>query len=442
MPPLSIADADPVTEGGSAQFEVTLSAESQQVVTVSYATADGTAVADSDFAAVTGTLSFQPGDRTQTISVATLDDNDQESQEQFTVTLSGPGGATPSRDTGTGTIDDNDAPGTLPQLSIADASAEEGDTVRFTVTLTGNSDQDVTVDFQTGDVTARAGSDYNQNAGTLTFTPSDTTRTISVVTIEDGIREEDETFSVTLTNPAGATLTDDTATGTIEDDDDDTALPALSIADADPVTEGATAQFEVTLSAESQQVVTVAYATADGTAVEDADYTQTSGTLTFAAGETTRTIPVPTIDDDEQESEEHFTVTLSSPEGATLDDSSGQGTIPDNDGDGPALPQLSITDASADEGDAVRFRVVLTGDSDRAVTVDFDTDDGTALAGSDLPRYLRDAYLSGGHRDADDQRADARGRNRGSGRDLHGESERRGRRDHRRRQRTRNDQRQ
>ena len=382
LPALSIADADPVTEGDTAQFEVTLSAESQQVVTVSYATADGTAVADSDFAPVTGTLSFQPGDRTQTISVATLDDNDQESQEQFTVTLSGPGGATLSRDTGTGTIDDNDAPGTLPQLSIGDASAEEGDTVRFTVTLTGNRDQDVTVDFQTGDVTARARSDYNQNAGTLTFTPSDTTRTISVVTIEDGIREEDETFSVTLTNPEGATLADDTATGTIEDDDD-TALPALSIADADPVTEGATAQFEVTLSAESQQVVTVAYATADGTAVEDADYTQTSGTLTFAAGETTKTIPVPTIDDDEQESEEHFIVTLSSPEGATLDDSSGQGTITDNDGDGPALPQLSITDASAAEGGTVQFTVTLTGTSNQTVTVDFQTGDGTAKAGSD-----------------------------------------------------------
>ncbi len=384
LPALSIADAEPVTEGATAQFEVTLSAESQQVVTVAYATADGTAVEDSDYTQTSGTLTFAAGETTKTIPVPTIDDDEQESEEHFTVTLSRPEGATLDDSSGQGTITDDDGDGpALPQLSIADASAAEGDTVQFTVTLTGTSNQTVTVDFQTGDGTAKAGSDFTAASGTVTFTAGETAKSISVATLEDTIREEDETFSVTLTNPEGATLADDTATGTITDDDD-TALPALSIADAEPVTEGATAQFEVTLNAESQQVVTVAYATADGTAVEDFDYIQTSGTLTFAAGETTKTIPVPTIDDDEQESEEHFTVTLSRPEGATLDDSSGQGTITDDDGDGPALPQLSIADASAAEGDTVQFTVTLTGTSNQTVTVDFQTGDGTAKAGSDF----------------------------------------------------------
>ena len=443
LPALSIADADPgVTEGATAQFEVTLSAESQQVVTVAYATADGTAVEDSDYTQTSGTLTFAAGETTKTIPVPTIDDDEQESEEHFTVTLSSPEGATLDDSSGQGTITDNDGEGpALPQLSIADASAAEGDTVQFTVTLTGTSNQTVTVDFQTGDGTAKAGSDYTAASGTVTFTAGETTRSISVATLEDTIREEDETFSVTLTNPAGATLADDTATGTITDDD--TQLPALSIADAEPVTEGATAQFEVTLSAESQQVVTVAYATADGTAVEDSDYTQTSGTLTFAAGETTKTIPVPTIDDDEQESEEHFTVTLSSPEGATLDDSSGQGTITDDDGN-DTTPRLYIVDASADEGDAVRFRVVLTGDSDRAVTVDFETDDGTALAGSDYEETSGTLTFAVGTETQTisvPTHEDDSGARRG-GRDLHGEIERRGRGDDRRRQRTRNDQRQ
>ncbi len=378
LPALSIADADPVTEGGTAQFEVTLSAESQQAVTVAYATADGTAVEDADYTSATGTLTFQPGDRTQIISVSTLDDSEQEAQEQFTVTLSGPGGATLDRDTGTATVDDNDAPGDLPQLSIEGAAAEEGETVQFTVTLTGNSNQNVSVDFQTGDGTAGAGSDYDRNAGTLTFTPGDRTRTIAVTTLEDTFREEDETFSVTLTNPAGATLAVDTATGTITDDD--TGLPALSIADADPVTEGGTAQFEVTLSAESQQVVTVSYATADGTATEGSDYTAATATLRFQPGERTKTIPVTTLDDDEPESEEHFAVTLGNPTGATLDDSSGRGAITDDD---DTAPRLSIVDASAEEGETVGFTVVLTGSPGETVTVGFETADGTALAGSD-----------------------------------------------------------
>ena len=172
--------------------------------------------------------------------------------------------------------------------------------------------------------------------GVLRFEPGETAQTIEVATVDDGTQESTENFGVKLSNPNGATLSDadDTGTGTITDDDGTVSVPALSIADAAPVVEGVTSRFEVTLSPSSAQVVTVDYATADGTAVEVADYTAVTGVLRFEPGETAQTIEVATVDDGTQESTENFGVKLSNPNGATLSDAddTGTGTITDDDG--------------------------------------------------------------------------------------------------------------
>ena len=240
--------------------------------------------------------------------------------------------------------------------------------------------------YQTKNGTALAGSDYTETSETLTFTAGQTTKTILVATVDDDAQESDERFTVTLRNPDGATLDDHTGEGTIRDNDDDGGggrTPELSIADA-AVAEGGTAEFVVTLTPASEQTVTVNFETADGTAKAGSDYTETSGTLTFTAGQTTKTISVSTVDDDAQESDERFTVTLRNPDGATLDDHTGEGTIRDNDGGGGSLPTLSIGDAQAvPEGGTAKFRVTLSTESGEPVTVAYRTVDGTAVAGSD-----------------------------------------------------------
>ena len=119
LPELSIADATAVAEGEAAQFVVTLAPASGKQVTVSYATADGTAKASEDYtAASSATLTFAADETTKTVSVATTEDTRNEATEAFTMTLSGPTNATLKSDakTATGTINDDDA---LPQLSIA-----------------------------------------------------------------------------------------------------------------------------------------------------------------------------------------------------------------------------------------------------------------------------------------------------------------------------------
>ena len=419
-PELSIGSAS-VEEGNTARFEVRLAPPSEQTVTVAYATMNVTAEAGTDYTARSGTLTFSARQTMMTISVPTTDDTERESDEHFRVTLSNPSGATLNDATGEGTIFDNDGGPTMPELSIGDASVEEGGMARFEVRLAPSNDQTVTVAYSTTDGTAAAGTDYTAQSDTLTFPASQTavTMTISVQTTDDDEQESDERFMVILSSPSGATLNDDTGEGTIIDNDGDGGggngggngggggggggggngggngggggggggdgsrdvgeLPTLSTDDA-TVVEGDLAKFEVTLSEAATAVVMVDYSTVDGTAVARSDYTTTSGTLSFEQGEERKTILVPTVQDATAEETEVFTMQLSSPSGATVANGTGTGTITDDD----EPPMLTIDDAPpVDEGDAAAFVVRLSAASGLAVTVAYRTVDGTAEAGSD-----------------------------------------------------------
>ena len=401
-----------MTEGDEARFEVRLTPSSSRTVTVSYATMGDTATEDADYSAQSGMLTFAVGDTMMTISVPTADDTDQESDERFTVVLSGPSGAAVRDDTGEGTIIDNDDAGDagddgddgdgdgdngdgdgddggggagggdgdddrFPELSIADAAVDEGGRAGFVVSLSEAGDETVTVAYATADGTAAAGSDYTAASGTLRFEPGEMAKTVTVTTLDDETSESAETFTVELSAPSGAALADGTATGTITDDDE---APTLSIDDAAAVVEGEPAAFTVRLSAPSGVAVEASYATMDGTAAAGADYAAASGTLRFEPGETAKTVTVTTLDDDTPESEETFTVELSAPSVATLADGAATGNITDND----ALPTLSIDDAAAvSEGEPAAFTVRLSMPGTAEVTVSYRTVDGTAQAGLD-----------------------------------------------------------
>ena len=291
-------------------------------------------------------------------------------------------------------IDDD---GDLPSLSIEDATVEEGGNARFRVTLSKISEQSVTVGYQTQNDTAiagtnpNAGADYVSKSGTLTFSAGTSEQFIEVETHGDGLDEPDEAFTVTLSNPNRATLSKGTGTGTITDDDE----PTLSIEDATAVVEGGTAEFVVEMSIPSTQSVTVDYQTADGSARAGMDYTAASDTLTFEAGDTQKTIRVPTQDDATDELVETFTVTLRNPSGATVQSGSATGTINDND-----VVSLSIADATVVEGNTARFDVTLSPASARTVTVSYATADGTgsdrAEAGTDYEQTSSTLTFSAG----------------------------------------------
>ena len=216
-PALTIADANATEGDEEITFTVRLNVASSLAVTVDWATADGTATQGADYAETTGTLTFDALETEQTITVSLLDDALDEADETFTIALSNPSNATLDDAEAIGTITDNDA---APALTIADAQAAEGDReITFAVTLGAVSGLEVTVDWTTADGTAIAGSDYVAAEGSLTFAPGQTEATIAVVVFNDALDEGTETLTVALSNPTNATIANDTATGTITDDD-------------------------------------------------------------------------------------------------------------------------------------------------------------------------------------------------------------------------------
>jgi large repetitive protein len=331
---VSIGDVSSTEEGTgttSVTFTVALDRSSGKPISVTFASADGTATANEDYTPISGTLTFAPGTLTQTLTVDLLSDALDESDETFSVTLGNVVNATFADSAGAGTILDNDAP---PALSIDDASITEGTggdtTATVTVTLDAPSGRQVSVAYGTLDGTAIAGADYFATSGVLAFAPGEVTKTLTLVAVGDTLDEAAETLTISLSAPQQATIADGQGDATINDDDDP---PTISISSATLV-EGATnASFTVTLSGPSSFAVGVAYATSDGTATAGADYTATSGTLSFAPGTITQTIAIAMFDDTLSEADESFVVTLSAPSNASIATANGSaiGEIKDND---------------------------------------------------------------------------------------------------------------
>lgn len=355
LPGLSIGDAE-VTEGdaGTANltFTVTLSKAATTEVSVGYTTLNGSARSGEDFAQGVGTVTFAPGETRKSFTVQVLADRVSELTETLSVQLSGAKGATILDGTAIGTIRDNDvdpAPATPPSIAITDYSTTEGDAdlthMRIVLTLSKASAEPVTVRYRTEDVTATGGVDYEVLDGIVTFAPGETRQTIHAHINGDRLVEATESYRIRLSDPVGATIADGTGIVTIVNDDSAApALPSLAIADA-TIAEGNSGtkllNLTVTLSAAAAGPVTVAYGTANGTATAGSDYTARSGTLSFAAGETSKTIQVSIAGDTTPEGNEAFTVNLSNATGATIADGSAIATIT-NDDTAPAPSTSSL----------------------------------------------------------------------------------------------------
>ena len=236
-PYLSVEDAEAHEADRKMDFTVRLEPHGLGIVTVEYATRDGSARAGEDYTETSGTLRFNSLEMERTVTVPIMDDAHQDDGETFTLRLSNPDGAElrAGEREATGTIHNSDPPA----VSVSDASATEGDAIEFTVSLSAASGRQVTVQYATSDGTAESGTDFTAASGTLTFEPNETSKTVSVPTTGDSEEEEDETFALTLSNPADATLGDATATGTIVDGDESPPLTVSMTSDLSPPVESA-----------------------------------------------------------------------------------------------------------------------------------------------------------------------------------------------------------
>lgn len=206
----------------SASFSVTLSQPSAATVTVGWTTGDASAVAPNDYASASGTVMFDPGDTSETVSVNVSGDALAESDETFSVTLSAPTNATIADGSGIGTITNDDS-AVLPSLAIGDASIREGDAgtriAALPVALSASSGSTVTVGWATASGTASGPGDYVDASGVLAFDPGQLEQAVDVTLNGDALVEPNETFSVALSSPTDATIADGLGTVIIMNDD-------------------------------------------------------------------------------------------------------------------------------------------------------------------------------------------------------------------------------
>ena len=388
---LTVNDAS-ADEGDNLTFTVTLgNVVHHGGLTVTPSYTNGTA-ASSDYTANTTALSFTgTANETKTFTVATTEDAVFESDETFTVGLDitrKPKGSSATVTSGTGTINNDDSA----TVTINDANADEGDSMTFTVTLDNAVQGGLTVTPSYTNGTA-ADTDYTKNTNALSFTgTANETKTFTVATTEDTNAEADETFTVGLgvsNAPSGVTVTSDTGTGTINNDDNYPAVtlsvnPA-SVGEADSATT-VTVTATAASSIASARTVTVSVG-GTGTATSGTDYAAVSNfDITIAANATsgTGTFSLTPTQDTTVEGNETIGVAGTSPSttvtGATV-------TLSDDDST-PAV-NLSLNPSSVGEGArattvtvTAAFSNTSTYGADKTVTVSVGGS-GTATSGTD-----------------------------------------------------------
>ena len=409
-PAFSINDVT-VNEGaGTITFTVTLSNPSATATTVAYDTTPGTASTPADYAAgvdgLTGTLSFAAGVTSQTITLNIANDTVYEGAETLNVNLSGAtGGATISDALGIGTIMD-DGTGTggsnddRPQVgSVSSPTVVEGGNLDFAVTLTTTSTTPTVVTLTPASGSATLGTDTSPLqvsfdggttwspvvGSTVTVPAGNPGFLVRVPTVDDNISEPTETL--TLSASTAQNLAPVQGTGSITDND---GTPTLALTGPALVNEAAgTLTYTVTLSNPSASTVTVGYNTADGTAtVAGNDYVASTGTLSFAPGETVKTFTVAINNDNTYEGNENYSVNLAAPVNATIATGTVSTTIADDGtgvgGSNDDRPQVgSISSPTVVEGGNLDFAVTLTTTSTTPTVVTLTPASGSATLGTD-----------------------------------------------------------
>jgi hypothetical protein len=342
-PVVSVSGANALEgDDGSTEivFYVGVSPTAAGELTLDYATADASALAGSDYEAASGSLVIPAHGTSGEIRVRVLGDTEIEDNETFALELSLDSElATLFVERATGTILDDDAPLGPPRLRVNDGSLLEGDSgvseLSFSITLSYASEHDVSFDYETADVSAIAGNDYEAASGSWVIPAGVTQVELPVAVFGDEVIEADEAFELRLSNVAGDVEVDDLiGRGRIITDD---FLLFVTTGDAALVEgNGGSAElvFTLALSEAASEPITLDYATVDETATAGVDYAEASGSVTFAPGQTEATIAVVVHGDTFPENDETFVLVLGEPPlGVELRNDAAVGTLINDDGD-------------------------------------------------------------------------------------------------------------
>jgi hypothetical protein len=379
---------------GSVSLTVTRAGSAGGAITVDYATANGTAVAGSDYTATSGTLHWAENDWTsRTVSIPVSNADPFSGTKTFTVALSNPGARAEVGSPGSATVTiSGDAATKADDLQLSDATyslAQNVGALLVSVTRTGGSSGAVSAHYATANGTAIAGTDYTATSGTLQWASGDaSSKTFSVPISNATPFNGSKTFVIALSGAGGGANLGSPASATATVVGDYVA-PAgtvqLSAASYAVDQNAGTLVVNVQRSAGSNGAISVAYSTANGTASAGSDYSASSGTLQWAAGDTSaKTFSISISNAAPFSSSRSFTINLSNPTGGTAISNPGTATVSIAGDASPGAAVLSSAGYSvAQNAGSVTVIVERTGGSNGAASVAYSTNNGTAVSGTD-----------------------------------------------------------
>ncbi len=379
-------------------FTITLEYPSLNPVNVNYYTSDGSARSTFDYQYTAGVVTFAPGQVTKTVSVKVNGTTLHTGDRYFYLNINNPINAVVVHSYGVGFIQDNTS---NPYVNISDATVVQGDgvanTAAFTVSLTSASANPVRVKYATADGSARAGFEYTPVSGTVTIPAASTTATVNVPVLATSTYATSRYFNVNISNPVNATMSRNSATGTILNDNHTAYVTVDDATIKNPGSGTATLNFPVRLESAATFDVTLNYATSDGSAtVAGGDYAAKVGTLTIPAGSTQVLVPV-TVNGTAASVNKNLSLSISnnSP-GSSIQRGSANGIIVGSS----AYSQFALGDASIvapKSGTAtLHLTISLTPPSASATSVHWATSDGSAVNGTNYTAASGTASFAAG----------------------------------------------
>ncbi len=273
--------------------------------------------------------------------------------------------------------------------------SETAKTLTVGIMRVGGSDGQITVDYSMTPGTASVDTDYTPISGTLVFAEGATSKTLTINILDDSSSEGSETATIRLTNVTNGGTIESPSSAVITITDNETssssAATGSSSSNAAGIFDFSAAGYAVNENSSTATItvarqgsagsVSVNYATGNGTAVSGTDYTPVSGTLNFAAGETTKTFSVPILDDQSSDGRKTVTLLLSTPTGGSaIGTASISLAMMDNETEefGSGSLKFSKSSLNIEEGNPAVITIQRVGGAQGTITVAYSTTSGSA----------------------------------------------------------------
>lgn len=369
------ADSEGESGSGHITYTITRTGDLSQAASIDFAITGGDAVSGVDYTSAMQTISFLSGEASQTITVNILNDSTPEISENVIATISNPTIGEIQVASYSGYILDDDS--VQWNITATDGREGSGGYISYTIVRTGDLSQAASINFSTTGGVSSPSLDYISTQQVINFSAGEGSKTLQVATIDDANMEANETVVGSITMQSTGIITSNNATAKILDDDQ--SIWSISSV-SDKEAGGHQLVFTVSRTGDVSSEATIDFKTAGGTATAGVDYTSLSQTLSFAAGEASKTTLVTMLDDFLPEQGETVLGTISSASAGAIDVSSSMAVITDDDQINWSISAISNIDESAAQ---LGYIITRTGDGSSSATIDFSTTGGVASPGID-----------------------------------------------------------